>query len=58
MASLIEEMYAQALGIDKLNEQDLRFAMGYLSSYDPKVFKAVMDATIAQERNMKDASLP
>lgn len=57
MASEIEKMYAQALSIDKLNEQGLRFAMGYLAAYDPNVFKAVMDAALSEEGNRKDASV-
>lgn len=58
MSSLIEQMYAQALGIDELNEQGLRFAMGYLSAYDSKVFKAVMEAALSEKGNRKDASVP
>lgn len=52
MASIIEEMYAEALGIEKLSVQGLRFAMGYLAAYSPDVFQAVMEAAIQHERNL------
>lgn len=54
MASLIEQMYESALGIVKLTPQEMAFALGYLASYDPNTFKAVMDATMQQRKHMEE----